>query len=194
MGLFKSKAQKEQERKAKVKQSMRELEKRIQKLRAQEAKYVEMAKVAMREELPDQIKLAEEALRMTISERKRTYKMLLNAQIISQMKDMAGMTNEFLGAIQVLSKDISKGTTADMSKLTTELRAAMDKVKDQTENLSELMEDSQDDISEFSTDNSLVSDDELKARIYGNATAGAGEAAASDADIDAQLADLQKLL
>lgn len=194
MGLFKSKAQKEQERKAKVKQSMRELEKRIQKLRAQEGKYVEMAKVAMREELPDQIKLAEEALRMTISERKRTYKMLLNAQIISQMKDMAGMTNEFLGAIQVLSKDISKGTTADMSKLTTELRAAMDKVKDQTENLSELMEDSQDDISEFSTDNSLVSDDELKARIYGNATAGAGEAAASDADIDAQLADLQKLL
>ena len=195
MGLFKSKAQKEQERKAKVKQSMRELEKRIQKLRAQESKYVEMAKVAMREELPDQIKLAEEALRMTISERKRTYKMLLNAQIISQMKDMAGMTNEFLGAIQVLSKDISKGTTADMSKLTTELRAAMDKVKDQTENLSELMEDSQDDISEFSTDSSLVSDDELKARIYGNATAGAGAAAATDdSDIDAQLADLQKLL
>jgi archaellum component FlaC len=196
MGLFKSKAQKEQERKAKVKQSMRELEKRIQKLRAQESKYVEMAKVAMREELPDQIKLAEEALRMTISERKRTYKMLLNAQIISQMKDMAGMTNEFLGAIQVLSKDISKGTTADMSKLTTELRAAMDKVKDQTENLSELMEDSQDDISEFSTDSSLVSDDELKARIYGNATAAAGEgaAAADDSDIDAQLADLQKLL
>ena len=197
MGMFKSKAQKEQERKAKVKQSMRELEKRIQKLRAQEGKYVEMAKVAMREELPDQIKLAEEALRMTISERKRTYKMLLNAQIISQMKDMAGMTNEFLGAIQVLSKDISKGTTADMSKLTTELRAAMDKVKDQTENLSELMEDSQDDISEFSTDNSLVSDDELKARIYGTATAAAGEgaaAAADDSDIDAQLADLQKLL
>jgi hypothetical protein len=175
---------------------MRELEKRIQKLRAQEGKYVEMAKVAMREELPDQIKLAEEALRMTISERKRTYKMLLNAQIISQMKDMAGMTNEFLGAIQVLSKDISKGTTADMSKLTTELRAAMDKVKDQTENLSELMEDSQDDISEFSTDNSLVSDDELMARIFGNATASAGEGAAAtdDADIDAQLADLQTLL
>ena len=95
MKLFKSKAEKEQERRMLVKKSMRELEKRINKLKEQEATYVRAAQVAMREELPEQIKLAKEALKMTISERKRTYKMLLNAQIISQMKDMTAMTNEF---------------------------------------------------------------------------------------------------
>ena len=141
MGLFKSKAQKEQERKMLVKQSMKELEKRITKLKAQEGKYIEMAKIAQREELPDQIKLAEEALRMTISERKRTYKMLLNSQIISQMKDMTSMTNEFLSAIQVISKDIAHGTTADMSKISGELRLAMDKVSEQTEQLSDMLEE-----------------------------------------------------
>ena len=87
MGLFKSKAEKEQERKMLVKKSMRELEKRIVKLKEQEGKYIQAAQLAIREQLPDQEKLAKEALKMTISERKRTYKMLLNAQIISQMKE-----------------------------------------------------------------------------------------------------------
>ena len=163
-----------------VKQSMKELEKRIAKLRAQEGKYVEMARIAQREELPDQIKLAEEALRMTISERKRTYKMLLNAQIISQMKDMTSMTNEFLGAIQVISKDIAHGTTADMSKISGELRLAMDRVAEQTDQLSDMLEDSQDSVSDFSTDTSLVGDDEIKGLIYGTgATSSAGAGAAS---------------
>ena len=124
-----------------------------------------------------QIKLAEEALRMTITERKRTYKMLLNAQIISQMKDMTSMTNEFLAAIQVISKDITRGTTADVSKLSGELRLAMDRVAEQTEQLGEMLEDSQEEVTEFSTDTSLVSDDEINSLIYGTAagaTTGAG--------------------
>ena len=190
MGLFKSKAQKEQERKMLVKQSMKELEKRIAKLRAQEGKYVEMARIAQREELPDQIKLAEEALRMTISERKRTYKMLLNAQIISQMKDMTSMTNEFLGAIQVISKDIAHGTTADMSKISGELRLAMDRVAEQTDQLSDMLEDSQDSVSDFSTDTSLVGDDEIKGLIYGTgATSSAGAGAASSSGSSASAVD-----
>ena len=194
MGLFKSKAQKEQERKMLVKQSMKELEKRITKLKAQESKYIEMAKIAQREELPDQIKLAEEALRMTISERKRTYKMLLNSQIISQMKDMTSMTNEFLKAIQVISKDIAHGTTADMSKISGELRLAMDRVSDQTEQLSDMLEDSQDSVSDFSTDNSLVGDDEIKSLIYGNGSSAGAAAASSDSSLDDELEALKKLI
>lgn len=202
MGLFKSKAQKEQERKMLVKQSMKELEKRIAKLKAQEGKYIEMARIAQREELPDQIKLAEEALRMTISERKRTYKMLLNAQIISQMKDMTSMTNEFLGAIQVISKDIAHGTTADMSKISGELRLAMDRVAEQTDQLSDMLEDSQDSVSDFSTDNSLVGDDEIKGLIYGTgapstASTGLGSitsAGSASSSVDDELEALKKLI
>ncbi|MBQ7355973.1 MAG: hypothetical protein IJW66_01095 [Clostridia bacterium] len=187
--FFKSKAEKEQERKMLVKRSMKELEKRIAKLKEQEQVYINAARVAIREELPDQIKLATEALKMTRSEEKRTYKMLLNAQIISQMKDMTAMTNEFLGAIQVISKDIANTTTADMSKLTSELRMAMDKVSEQTENLGEMLEESQDTVSDFTATSNIVSDDEINALIYGQQTPGAQTPGATQ--IDDELAALK---
>ena len=192
MKLFKSKAEKEQERKMLVKRSMKELEKRIAKLKAQEGEYIKAAQIAMREELPDQVKLAKEALKMTISERKRTYKMLLNAQIISQMKDMTAMTGEFLKAIQVISKDIAKGTNEDVSKLTGDLRLAMDKVADQTEQLGELLEDSQESVGDFSAGSSLVSDDTIDSMVYGT-SAGSSSSASSDASIDAELEALKNM-
>lgn len=187
--FFKSKAEKEQERKMLVKRSMKELEKRIAKLKEQEQVYINAARVAIREELPDQIKLATEALKMTRSEEKRTYKMLLNAQIISQMKDMTAMTNEFLGAIQVISKDIANTTTADMSKLTSELRMAMDKVSEQTENLGEMLEESQDSVGDFTATSNIVSDDEINALIYGQQTPGAQQTTGNQ--IDDELAALK---
>lgn len=191
MKLFKSKAEKEQERRMLVKKSMRELERRITKLKEQEGKYIQAAQVAIREQLPDQEKLAKEALKMTISERKRTYKMLLNAQIISQMKDMSAMTGQFLDAIHVISKDIAGSTTADMSKLTTDLKMAMDKVALQTENLGEMLEDSQEEMVDFSTTSSLVSDSEIDSMVYGNSQVGGASATMS---IDDELEALKNQL
>lgn len=182
--LFKSKAEKEQERRMVVKRSMRELEKRINKLQQQEEVYVNAAKVAIKEGLPEQVKLAKEALKLTISERKRTYKMLLNAQIISQMKDMTQMTGEFLEAIRVISKDIAGTTTQDVSKLSGELKMAMEKVSDQTENLNEMLADSQDDITDFSTETKLVADEEVDKIIYGSPSA-EGDQVAIDAELEA---------
>lgn len=187
MGLFKSKAEKQQERKMQVRRSMQEMEKRIKKLEAQRAQYVNMAKIAIREDLPDQIKLAKEAIKLTESERKRTYKMLLNAKIVSQMKDMTEMTGEFLKAMQVISKDIASTTTADVNKISNELRMAMGRVADQTEALSDMMEDAQDDVSEFSEDSSLVSDDEVDKLIYGTTNE-----VALDTEIDSELEELKK--
>ena len=182
MKLFKSKAEKEQERRLLVKRSMKELEKRIAKLTQQEEVYIDAAKVAMREDLPEQVKLAKEALKMTISERKRTYKMLLNAQIISQMKDMSAMTGEFLNAIHVISKDFAGATTTDMTKLSNELKVAMARVGEQTEALNDMLEDAQDEITDFSVENKLVSDEEIDKLIYGN---GAADSSSIDADLEA---------
>ena len=187
MKLFKSKAEKEQERRLLVKRSMKELEKRIAKLNQQEQVYINAAKIAMREGLPEQIKLAKEALKMTVSERKRTYKMLLNAQIISQMKDMSAMTSEFLKAIQIISKDIAGSANADMNKLWAELKLAMDRVGEQTETLNDMLEESQDELTGFSSSSQLASDDEIDKLIYGEG------GAPSDAPIDADLAELEAL-
>ena len=189
MKLFKSKAEKEQGRKMLVRQSMRELEKRIQKLEAQQKNYIADARKAREEGLPDMELLAKNALKMTVTERKRTYRMLLQARIISQMKDMNAMTNEFLKAVQVISKDIAASAGLDIAKITGDLKFAMDKVTMQTENLNDMLENSQDEVGEFSEDNSVISDEEIDKMIYG-AQDGAGDKFA----YDDELAQLRKQL
>lgn len=189
MGLFKSKQEKEQERRMLVKQSMKELEKRIRKLKEQEAVYVRAAQAAQQENLPKQIQLAKDALKMTISERKRTMEMLLNAQIISQMRDMSAMTGEFLKAVHNISKSISGVSNQDVNKISAELKVAMGKVENQTENLADMLENSQDDISDYSDGMSSVSDEEVDQLIYG-----AQGASASGVSIDDELLAFQKEL
>ena len=190
MGLFKSKAEKEQERRMLVKQSMKELEKRVRKLKEQEAVYVRAAKTAQDENLPKQIQLAKDALKMTISERKRTMEMLLNAQIISQMRDMSAMTGEFLKAVHNISKSIAGTTSQDVNKISAELKMAMNKVENQTENLADMLEDSQDDIGDYGEGISSVSDEEIDQLIYGAGGASQGSAMS----LDDELLSLQKEL
>ncbi len=190
MKLFKSKEEKAQEKRAEVRKSMRELKNRIAKLKAQENKYIEAAQVAMREELPEQVQLAKSALKSTIAERKRTYKMLLNAEIISQMKDTAQMTESFLNAVHIISKEIAGSTSRDMTKLTNELKLAMDKVAGQTEDLDAMLQDSQEDMGDYTAESELVSDDEVEKLIYG----AKGAADTEGDDIDAELAKIKRTL
>ena len=63
LNLFKSKAEKERERRMAVNKAMNELEKRIKKLENQEQVYINAARTAMREALPEQIELAKKALK-----------------------------------------------------------------------------------------------------------------------------------
>ena len=193
MGLFKTKEEKEQERRMLVKQSMKELEKRVRKLKEQEAVYVRAAQTAQQENLPKQIQLAKDALKMTISERKRTMEMLLNAQIISQMRDMSAMTGEFLKAVHNISKSIAGTASQDVNKISAELKMAMGKVENQTENLADMLENSQDDVSDYSEGMTAVSDEEVDQLIYGS-SAGVGAAASGGISIDQELLALQNEL
>ena len=187
MGYFANrKAKKEQERRMLVKQSMKELEKRIRKLKEQESVYIKAAKTAQEENLPQQIKLAKDGLKLTISERKRTLQMLLNAQIIAQMRDMSAMTGEFLKAVSTISKSIAGTANQDVNKISAELKIAMGKVENQTENLADMLEDSQDDLSDSAEGMASISDEEIDQLIYGN---GAGQS--SDMSIDQELLALQ---
>ena len=55
MGIFKSKAEKDFERKQKIKQQIRDFERRIIKLEEQIKKHIESAREAVRENLPEQV-------------------------------------------------------------------------------------------------------------------------------------------
>jgi DNA repair ATPase RecN len=191
MALFKTKQEKEQERKMLVKQSMKELEKRIRKLKEQEAVYIKAAVVAQEENLPQQIQLAKDALKMTISERKRTMQMLLNAQIISQMRDMSAMTGEFLKAVHNISKSIAGTSNQDVSKISSDLRKAMGMVEAQTENLADMLDESQDGLTDYSEGMSSISDAEIDQMIYGTSGVQTNN---MDLSIDQELLALQKEL
>lgn len=191
MGLFKTKQEKEQERKMLVKQSMKELEKRIRKLKEQETVYIKAAIVAQEENLPQQIQLAKDALKMTISERKRTMQMLLNAQIISQMRDMSAMTGEFLKAVHNISKSIAVTSNQDVAKISSDLKKAMGMVEAQTENLADMLDDSQDSLTDYSEGMSSISDAEIDQMIYG---ASGSHANNLDLSIDQELRALQQEL
>lgn len=192
MGLFKSKAEKERERKLEVRKAISKMEKRIADLEKQEPYYIEQAKIGIREGLPQQVELAKSALRQTISEKKRTYMMLLNARIIYQMKETAVSTKGFLEAVQTISKSISANTAGvDMSKVRSGLAEAMDKVSDQTEELEEMLEESQEDILSEAQKGSKTTDADLDAMIYGEAEAQSKE---QDADLDSALESLKKYL
>ena len=193
MGLFKTKEEKEQERRMLVKQSMKELEKRVRKLKEQEAVYVRAAQTAQQENLPKQIQLAKDALKMTISERKRTMEMLLNAQIISQMRDMSAMTGEFLKAVHNISKSIAGTASQDVNKISAELKMAIRKVENQTENLADMLENSQDDVSDYSEGMTAISDEEVDQLIYGTSS-GMSAAASGGISIDQELLALQNEL
>ena len=189
MAIFKSKEERKQEKKMAVRQSMKELEKRIKKLDSQKEIYIQQAQIAVKEDLPEQVELAKKALQMTITERKRTLKMLLNARIIEQMNDMTEMTTEFLKDIHVIAKQIAGNTTTDVRKINSDLKMAMGKVEAQTESLEDLMDESQDTVGSFADENAKATDDEINALIYGNTGA-----SAASSSIDAELAELQRKL
>lgn len=185
--LFKSKAEKERERRMAVNKAMNQLERRIKKLEDQEQVYINAAKVAMREALPEQIELAKKALKLTIGEKKRTFAMLVNLRIVSQMKEMSAMTTDFVHALGDIGKSIAANTTEDMSKFVNEIQEAMEKVTAQTEEVIEVLESNQNEVGIFADKISNVDDTEIDNKIYGKSQSGM-----SNDEIEKKLASLRE--
>lgn len=192
MALFKSQEEKKRERVMKEKQAMRDLERRIAKLKESESTYIKAAKTADEENLPEQKKLAMDGLREAIMERKRTRMMLLNAQILSQRRENAESQKNFLGAVQVITKSIL-GTTksTDVAKVSSQLGVAMQQAAQQAEDMDEMMNNSLEASDSFTSDTFKVSDDELNSLIFGGSSS---SSSTSDASIDSELAALGDLL
>lgn len=108
MGLFKSKIEKELEKKRLIKRTVYSMNKQIDALEEQKKVFVEKAVQAKKNGLEAQYNLALTGYKMTLLQQKRAQEMLLNFEITSQMKDMTLMTKQFLGGMSVLSKEMAK--------------------------------------------------------------------------------------
>lgn len=144
MGIFKSKQQKEIEKKMLIKRTINTMNKQINRLEEQKRVFVEAAKRAKEKDLDAQYNLALSGFKMTLQQQKRAQEMLLNFEITAQMKDVTMMTSEFLHGMSVISKEMTKLADAkEFAKIQAQFEKAMVAVETQTDQMDNFMEMSQ---------------------------------------------------
>ena len=166
MALFKSKQEKEIEKKMLVKRTINAMNKQINTLEEQKKVFVEKAKVAKKNGLEAQYNLALTGYKMTLLQQKRAQEMLLNFEITSQMKDMTMMTKEFLGGMSVLSKEMAKlADEKEFIKVQKQFELAMGNAERQAEQMDMFMETSQDTFKSAQGGTDSIDDKEIKELI-----------------------------
>ena len=144
MGIFKSKQQKEIEKKMLVKRTINSMNKQINKLEDQKQVFIESAKRAKEKDLDAQFQLALSGYKMTVQQQRRAQEMLLSFEITAQMKDVTMMTSEFLRGMSEISKEMTKLADAkEFAKIQAQFEEAMVAVETQTDQMDNFMEMSQ---------------------------------------------------
>ena len=188
MGLFKSKAEKELEKKRLIKRTVYSMNKQIDSLEQQKKVFVEKAVQAKKNGLEAQYNLALTGYKMTLLQQKRAQEMLLNFEITSQMKDMTMMTKQFLGGMSVLSKEMAKlADEKEFLEVEKQFEIAMGKAERQAEQMDIFMETSRDSFSDAAKSVS-ADDNEIEKMIEDKV----GMDEFSDEAIDKEIAELKK--
>ena len=186
MGLFKSKEEKERERNMAIKKSMRDLEKHIIELEKGEKVFADAVRIAQEQNLPQQIEKARQGLKESITEKKRTYMMLLDAKMMVQRRDMMARQKTFLGAVKTITKSIFESMKGvNVSKIAAGFDEAIEGAMAQTEEFDGMIDQTLSS-GDFSSNSYEVSDDEIDKILYG-----AGAGAGTSSSIDDELAKLE---
>ncbi len=188
MGLFKSKIEKELEKKRLIKRTVYSMNKQIDALEEQKKVFVEKAVQAKKNGLEAQYNLALTGYKMTLLQQKRAQEMLLNFEITSQMKDMTLMTKQFLGGMSVLSKEMAKlADEREFIEVQKQFETAMGKAEKQAEQMDIFMETSRDNFA-VAAQSGSADDAEIEKMIETRA----GSDEFSDEAIDKELEELKK--
>lgn len=187
--MFKSKSQKEIEKKMLIRKTINAMNKQIDLLEEQKKVFIEKAKEAKKKGLDSQYNLALTGYKMTLAQQKRAQEMLLNFEITSQMKDMSMMTSQFLGGMSVLSKEMAKLTDSkEFLKVQAEFEKAMAGVETQTEQMDVFMDMSQSSFSSQASADKSITDEQFAAIVNEETSQ---DEMGSD-DIDKELAEIRK--
>jgi hypothetical protein len=166
MGIFKTKADRELEKKMLVRKTIASMNRQIAKLEEEKKVFIDKAKTAKRQGLESQYSLALSGLKMTMSQQKRAQELLLNFELTSQMRDVSHMTSEFLAGMSSLSKDMVKLTNEkEFQKVQKQFETAMNAAERQTMNIEMFMEESQSTFSSAAGTANPATDAELEKLI-----------------------------
>ncbi len=191
MGLFRTKQQKEIQKKMLVKRTVNSMNKQIARLEEQKKVFIDAAKRAKEKNLDAQFNLALSGYRMTVQQQKRAQEMLLNFEITAQMRDVTMMTTEFLKGMSVISKEMSKLADAkEFEKIQAQFEEAITAVETQTEQIDSFMEISQESFASAgkAKDGKDINADDFEKFIM---EASSSEQASNE-DIDKEIEELKK--
>ena len=191
MGLFRTKQQKEIQKKMLVKRTVNSMNKQIARLEEQKKVFIDAAKRAKEKNLDAQFNLALSGYRMTVQQQKRAQEMLLNFEITAQMRDVTMMTTEFLKGMSVISKEMSKLADAkEFEKIPAQFEEAITAVETQTEQIDSFMEISQESFASAgkAKDGKDINADDFEKFIM---EASSSEQASNE-DIDKEIEELKK--
>ena len=191
MGLFRTKQQKEIQKKMLVKGTVNSMNKQIARLEEQKKVFIDAAKRAKEKNLDAQFNLALSGYRMTTQQQKRAQEMLLNLEITAQMRDVTMMTTEFLRGMSVISKEMSKLADAkEFEKIQAQFEEAITAVETQTEQIDSFMELSQESFASAgkTKDGKDITADDFEKFI----TEASSKDEASNDDIDKEIEELKK--
>jgi len=194
--LFKSKQQKELEKKMLMNRTKNNMSKQIQTLEQQKEKYKEAAIKAKQLNSQSQLNLALSGYKMAAAQQRRIQEMLLNFELTSQMKDMSQSTVDFLEGMSMFSKDIARLTkNSDFLKVQAQFELAMQGVEETTEKLDMFLETSDGSFGSFADKTAGEGNKELLDIIDREAAEKETEKDTGiDAEIQRELANIEKSL
>lgn len=184
--MFKSKAQKEIDRKIKIKRTLSKMNKFLSQIEEKKKKLIEQASLAKLKGIDSQYNLAVQGLKIALAQQKRVETMLLNFEITSQLKDISEMTKGFFESMVIFSKELqSTSKQKDFIKAQQQFEKAMVKSAMQTERLEAFLESTESLFENLSIDSTTVNDQEIEKLIENQATN-------IDQDLDLQIEETMK--
>lgn len=189
MSIFKSKEEKEFEKKLILKRTIAEMGKQLKKLEEQKDFYLEKAKEAKLHGLGNELSLAVSALKSAMSQEKRIREMKINFEIMVSLKDMLKTTSEFLNGMASLSKDMVKLTDdKQFAEVSKQFSLAMHSAEKQQERMEIFLENSKDSFSSVSDKGDVTTKD-----IMSLVNEGLGQDGPTD-EVDTTLAEIESKL
>lgn len=193
MGLIKSKREKELEQKMLVRKTITNLEKQISQLEDKKKIALEKAKQAKKGGFEAEYGLAQSMYKISVTQQNRAKEMLLNFELVTQLKDMASLTSEFLKGLSSLSKEMVKLTNnKEFLKVQQQFDQALTGVEQQSEQIDLFMDESEGRFKEQSQSKDAISNDEFDKLI--DEQVSQDEIGSDEIDIDAELESLRKKL
>ncbi|MCI9517986.1 MAG: hypothetical protein HFK08_01860 [Clostridia bacterium] len=190
--MRKSKEEKLVAQRMAINATMDKMQSFVAQLEPKKQLFIDKARQAQKSGLVAQEKSARAALKQVMSQQRLAEKMLVNFEIMTNMRDLTEMSGEFLKGLVVMGKQMA-GLTAKMDfvKSEKELNKAMIEAQVQTEKMNEFLDRMTVTIDSGFEEAGGIADEEIDAVIGVDETR---EQRSLDEEIDLKLAELNKKL